>query len=271
MRILGIAFGTLFLVGCVTRVNAPSVRPTWLQSPEGEWQEILMDMRMALHIPRYRANELRVREVKREQLREHNDAKDFLRRRMVRTDSVTVTYEVHGPDGWRATASALFIQASDIEEPIRIFRRRDPDVDDRTYHSQEFRSIQRMQLTADSSKWWTMERASVRGAATSPTAASIPRLTRGERELTVFEVSPGGHRSARTSQWTLIPEAQGLLVQDGEVPIAVVQRAGGSLLGANDMRIWLPSGITAEERQERIAMLFMLLIGESRHAFGRGH
>lgn len=270
MQILGAALGTILLAGCVSRTSAPSVRPTWVQSPEGEWQEVMIEHApVAINLPRYRVDGLAVRDVDRARARQNDGDAGFFRKQFTKRDSVDLTYQLHGPDGWRATATAEYILESDVVPPFGIGRS-NPEDDRRVVSRQEFRSVQRLTLAADTSKWWTLERHSVLLAPGISFATSTHRLRRGPRELTVVPVSPRGPKSPNAPR-PLIPVAAGWLIQDGELPLAVVQSSGGGMLGANDARVWIPSGIPTEERRERIAALLMLLIADSRMAIYREH
>lgn len=269
MRILGIALGALLVAGCVSRTNAPSVRPTWVESPEGEWQEVMIEWGASTHLPRYRVDGLAVRDVDRVRARRNDDAAGFFRNQFTKRDSVDLTYQLHGPDGWRATATVEYILESDVTPPAGLGRS-NPEDERRVVNRQEFRSVQRLALAADTAEWWSLERHTVQLAPGISFATSTHRLRRGPRELTVVPVSPQGPK-APTAPRSLIPVAEGWLIQDGELPLAVVQSAGGGLLGANDARAWVPSGITVEERRERIAALLMLLLAENKMAFHREH
>ncbi len=270
MRTLGIALGTLLLAGCVSRTNAPSVRPTWVESPEGEWQEVMIELGASTHLPRYRVDGLAVRDVARVRARRSDGDAGFFRNQFTKRDSVDLTYQLHGPDGWRATATVEYILESDVTPPAGIGRS-NPDDERRVVNRQEFRSVQRLALAADTSRWWTLDRHTVQLAPGSSLATSTHRLRRGPRELTVVPVSPWGPTAPSAPRSLLSPVAEGWLIQDGERPLGVVQSAGGGLLGANDARAWIPSGIAAEERRERIAALVMLLIAESKMAINREH
>jgi hypothetical protein len=260
----------LALAGCVSRTNAPSVRPTYLQSPEGEWQEALIELPVAINLPRYRVDGLAVREVERVRSRRNDGSAGFFRSQFTKRDSVDLTYELHGPDGWRATATVEYVMESDVSPPAGLGRS-NPDDDRRVVDRQEFRSVQRLALAADTSKRWTLERHTLQLAPGTPYSASTHRLSRGDRELTVVPVSPNGPRSSPAPRSALRPVAEGWLIKDGELPLAVVQSVGGGLRGINDARVWIPSGISAEERRERIAALLMLLIADSKFAFNREH
>lgn len=260
----------LTLAGCVSRTNAPSVRPTWLQSPEGEWQEVMIEWSIAVNLPRYRVDGLAVQDVDRVRARRNDTAAGFFRNQFTKSDSVDLTYQLHGPGGWRAIATAEYIMESDVTPPAGVGRS-NPEDERRVVNRQVFRSVQRLTLAADTSKWWTLERHTVQLAPGTPYSASTHQLLRGARALTVVPVSPNGPRSSPAPRSTLRPVAAGWLIKDGELPLAVVQSVGGGLLGANDARAWIPSGISAEERRERVAALLMLLIADNKLAFNREH
>lgn len=270
MRILGIALGILFLAGCVSRTSAPSVRPSWMESPEGEWQEVMIELGASTNLPRYRVDGLAVREVDRVRARRSDGDAGFLRNQFTKRDSVDLTYQLHGPDGWRATVAVEYILESDVVPPPGVGRS-NPEDDRRVVNRQEFRSVQRLVLSADTSRWWTLERRTVRLARGMPYGESTHRFLRGARELTVVPVSPNGPRSSLVAQSVLRPVAEGWLIKDGELPLAVVQVRGGTLLGANDARAWIPAGIPPEERRERIAAALLLLMADQRMAIGREH
>lgn len=256
--------------GCVSRTNAPSVRPTWVESPEGEWQEVMIELSAFTYLPSYRVDGLAVRHVNRVRARQSDGSAGFFRNQFTKRDSVDLTYQLHGPDGWRATGTVELTMESDISPPAGIGRS-NPNDDRRVVDRQEFRSVQRLALASDTSKWWTLERHTLQLAPGTPFASSTHRLMRGPRELTVVPVSPRGPKAAHTPRSPLRPVAEGWLIRDGDRPLGVVQSWGGGLLGANDARAWIPSGISAEERRERIAALLMLLIADSRFAFQREH
>jgi hypothetical protein len=264
------ALAALAVGGCVSRTNAPSVRPTWVESPEGEWQEVMIELSASTDLPRYRVDGLAVRDVDRVRARQSDGSAGFFRNQFTKRDSVDLTYQLHGPGGWRATATVEYALESDITPPAGIGRS-NPNDDRRVVERQAFRSVQRLALAADTSAWWTLERHTLQLAPGTPFAASTHRLMRGPRELSVVPVSPRGPKAAHTPRSPLRPVAEGWLIRDGDRPLAVVQSAGGGLLGANDARAWIPSGISAEERRERIAALLMLLIADNRLAFRREH
>lgn len=203
----------VFVGGCVTRVNSPSVRPTYVAAPSGEWQ-----------------SEVSVGPVERVRMRQHTDRKGFLWRRRVLSDTVDMRYEFRGVGAWTAKATARFVQASDVTTPIRIGSRSDDEdeSDDRIWRYRGFHSTQRMQVGDDSSDVWEL----------------VSRI---------------------------IPRARGRMLEEDGLPFAVVQASGGGLLGANDNRAWVPAGLTFEERQERVAVLIMLLMRDSRMPFPRAH
>jgi hypothetical protein len=258
---------------CVTRVNAPSVRPLAITAPEGDWDEILINQSVTTILTRYRADSLRVEDVRRIRSRRADKARDFLRRRVERRDTVDVAYTIAGPGGFRAGVQGTYVQYSDIERSSAVWRigsaPDDEDTDDRSYYRLAYASDLRVRLGEDSTDWrltttWTWD--------SSGTQELRRILTRSGREFTMTAIGPFG-RSIEPGrvQFTLIPEAAGWLVLDDQTPVAAVQTQGGGLWGTNDLRAWVPRGLDTAERRARVAMLLMLLEGSSRTAFTRQH
>lgn len=271
IAIAAIAVTLVASSACVTRVNAPSVRP-WAQAPEGDWDEILIDQSYTTMLTRFRADSLRVQNVRRVRSRRADKSRDFLRRRVERRDTVDVAYTIAGPSGFRARVQGTYVQYSDIERASAAWRigaaPDDEDADDRIYYRLAYASDLRLRLGEDSTAWrltttWTWD---------STGTQELRRiLTHNGRELRMTAIGPFGRPNAPgRAGFSLIPEAAGWLVLDDQTPVAAVQTQGGGLWGTNDLRAWVPRGLDATERRTRVAMLLMLLEGNSR-PFTRQH
>ena len=117
----------LSLSGCVTRVNAPSVRPTYIASPSGEWQEVLLELMPSTGIPRYKSADVTASRAERVRNSQNTDRKGFLWRRRVTTDTVDMNWEFRGSVSWRAPVSARFVRTGDATERRVVNRRAAPD------------------------------------------------------------------------------------------------------------------------------------------------
>ncbi|MBX3133973.1 MAG: hypothetical protein KF689_11400 [Gemmatimonadaceae bacterium] len=274
LKLIACAAALVLATGCVTRVNAPTVRPSWIEAPEGDWDEVLIHQSYTTILTRYRADSLRVDGVRRTRTRRADKARDFLRRRVERRDTVDVAYRIAEAQGFRAQVLGTFVQYSDISRSgfvLRFGNASDDDdaPDDRTYHRLAYASDLRLRIGDDSTAWrlstsWEWDSTGIQ--------RSERMLTRNDRTLALTELVPNGKApepSRRTPM--LVPEAAGWLVLDGKTPLAAVQTSGGGLLGQSDLRAWVPRGLDAAERKSRIAMLLMLLEGSNRSVFTRQH
>jgi len=260
--------------GCVTRVNSPSVRPDYVAAPSGAWQEILLELMVSVNLEQYRSPEVRMGSVDRVRTRQHTDRKGFLWRRQVLTDTVEMRYQFRGSDSWTALASARFVQTSDVTTPIRIGGRSDDEDenDDRIWHHRGFHSTQRLQVGSDSSDVWELVSRWEYSQDGVGAADQTLTLRHGDRAFRLLPVTPSGPDTAsRLRGSSIIPRARGWMLEENGLPYAVVQANGGGILGNNDTRAWVPAGLTPEERHERVAVLMMLLIRDSRMPFRRAH
>ncbi len=265
----------LGVVGCVTRVNTPSVRPSYIAAPSGEWQEVLIEYGISTNLPNYRSPELRIADIERVRSRQHSDRKGFLWRRHIANDTVDLRYNFRGNDGWTGTVSAQFVQASDVTTPLRNFintnSKDDEDLEDRVWRHRAVESTQRLATTSDSADAWVLRyRYEFSAAREIPHTIELS-LHRGTHELRLVAVSPTGVKDGGPRSVWGIPRAAGWMIEADGLPFGVVQTHGGGILGGNDTRAWVPSGLSSAERQERLAVMMMLLVHESQAPFRRTH
>lgn len=264
---------SLSLSGCApSRVNSPSLRPT-ATSPSGEWQEVLIEPKASTNIERFRASEVDVVAVKLVGARGHEELVYRVPRRTVSTDTTHLRYEFRGIESFSAAASVLLVRTMDASNPLLGRRTTVDGRDGRSFHSWTVQATHRMQLASDSTAVW--ELVSGIDAREAPlTDGSREEITlnlrRGDRSYSVVPMTSRGPVSAAARQserrmW----RATGWMVEENGTPFGVVQINGGSPMGQNDKRAWVPSGLSVAERQERLAVLMMLLMIDSQMPYAR--
>lgn len=273
MRLAPLLPLSLSLSGCAaSRVSSPSLRPT-ATSPCGEWQEVLIEPKASTNIERFRASEVNVVAVTRVGARGHEELVYRVPRRTVSTDTTDLRYEFRGIESFNAAVSVVLVRTTDASNPLLGRRTTVDGRDGRTFHSWTVRATHRMQLASDSTAVWEL----VSGInVREPTATEGARqditltLRRGDRRYSVVPMTSRGPVSAAARQserrmW----RATGWMVEENGTPFGVVQINGGSPMGQNDKRAWVPSGLSVAERQERLAVLMMLLMIDSQMPYAR--
>lgn len=264
---------SLSLSGCAaTRVNSPSLRPT-ATSPSGEWQEVLIEPKASTNIEQFRAPEVGVVGVKRLGARGHEELVYRVPRRTVATDTINLRYEFRGLESFSAAVSVVLVKTTDASNPLLGRRTTVDGRDGRNFHSWTVQATHRMQLGSDSADVWELVSGiDVREATGTEGAKQDITLTlrRGERSYSVVPMTSRGPVSAAARQSERrIWRATGWMVEENGTPFGVVQLNGGSPLGQNDKRAWVPSGLSVAERQERLAVLMMLLMVDSQMPYAR--
>lgn len=263
------------LGGCVSRVGGPSVRPSWIPVEGGEWIETLIEPRYAVHIWRFEAGDLAVEDVRRGRGRRArtrlSGTSDAGTTHTIVYDSVPLRYVFTGPDGWRSAVQATYVRTYEMETyrpsaATRILTLGSVGT------SQTIRwtiRSSRQQLLISSTDEWTLNYAE-RDSTLDANAALPYRLTRNSHALQVRLILPGREvdPSAPDSGPPLpLFTAAGWMITDGDRVLAVVQRHGSGVWGSNDVRAWLPSTASPEERRARMAVLLMLLNAEGEAVF----
>lgn len=273
MRVAALLLLCSLLGGCAaTRVNSRSLRPT-VASPSGEWQEVLLEPKASSHMEQFRAPEVDVVGVRRMGVRGRDSLVHRLPRRSVSTDTVDFRYEFRGIESFRATVKAQLVVRQDASNPLLGRRVTADGRDGRSFHAVKVEATHRMQLGSDSSVVWELVSGSDYRERTLDEELRYEltlTLRRGERSFTVVPMSSHGPVSAdvRRSNRRMW-RATGWAVEENGQLFGVVQINGATPFGQNDKRAWVPSGLTVAERQERLAVLMMLLMVDSQLPYQR--